>query len=463
VQSGDVEATRAVVWSRADRASRMIAEWSTSPSFGDARRVVGPSVTTDEDLCGKLALEGLPPGTRIHYRVRFEADREGEWIAGALATPPIDARDVVLAWSGDTNGQGWGIDPSRGGMPVYRALLDRKPDLFLHCGDRIYADDPIPPAIALDGGGVWTNVVSAPKSRVAQTLADFRGAFLYSRLSPEVRALSAAVPIEAIWDDHEVLNNWFPSEMLGDERYTERRVDVLSAFARQAMLEHTPTLRTKPLYRSLRWGPLVEIFFLDDRSYRSPNWPRRASESYFGAEQIAWLASALAASTATWKVLVYGQPIGLFLEDRTPDGTYEPEGIGKEDGPPAGREVEIAQLLSQMKARGVKNVVAVTADVHYAAAHRYDPARAVFKDFDPFWELVAGPMHATAFPRKRGDDTFGLDVAYCSMDGATTFGSPADDRQWFGLLRVDGRSRAMVATIVDARGRDVWSTTLAAS
>jgi alkaline phosphatase D len=462
VQTGDVEPTRAVVWSRADRPARLVVEWSASPSFADARRIAGPLVTPAEDLCGRVGLEGLPPGQRVHYRARFEGERAGAWVTGSFATPPTDARDVLLAWSGDTNGQGWGIDPARGGMPLYRALLDRRPDLFVHCGDRIYADDPIPPHLACPDRSRWHNVVTKGKSAVAQTLDDYRAAFLYGRHAEEVRALSAAVPLLSIWDDHEVLNNWFPHETHLDRRYTERRVDVLAAYAVRAMLEHTPTLRppSAPPFRAMRWGPLVELFLLDDRTFRSANWPRPADETYFGRAQAAWLVDALAASTATWKVLVYGQPIGLFVEDRTPEGLYEPDGIGKEDGPPAGREREIAALLSALQARRVRNVVAVTADVHYAAAHHYDPSRAAFRDFDPFWEFVAGPMHATSFPRKRSDDTFGIEVAYSSMDAGSAHGSPATGQQWFGLLRVDGRTGALTVTLVDMHGRDVYTATL---
>ncbi len=39
------------------------------------------------------------------------------------------------------------------------------------------------------------------------------------------------------WDDHEVTNNWYPGEILDDARYTEKRVDVLAARARQAFYE----------------------------------------------------------------------------------------------------------------------------------------------------------------------------------------------------------------------------------
>ena len=161
------------------------------------RPLVGP----ETDFIGKVALEGLPSGTKLHYRATFDAS---PWALGSFGTPPVDAsgRDVVLAWSGDTNGQGWGIDPARGGMPAYAALLARAPDLFVHCGDAIYADDPIPPSRALEDGGTWNNLTDPAKDHVAQTLDDFRGAHRYPRRSKEVRALSAAVPLFSTWDDH---------------------------------------------------------------------------------------------------------------------------------------------------------------------------------------------------------------------------------------------------------------------
>ena len=42
---------------------------------------------------------------------------------------------------------------------------------------------------------------------------------------------------------------------------------------------------------------------------------------------------------------------------------------------------------------------------HYPA-HYYDPARAGFQDFYPFWEFVSGPIHASTFPTNAFDMTF---------------------------------------------------------
>ena len=68
-----------------------------------------------------------------------------------------------------------------------------------------------------------------------------------------------------------------------------------------------------------------------------------------------------------------------------------------DDGPPLGRELEIADLLRFIRDRRIRNVVWITGDVHYCAAHHYHPARAKFTEFDPFWEFVAGPLHAGTF------------------------------------------------------------------
>jgi len=215
------------------------------------------------------------------------------------------------------------------------------------------------------------------------------------------------------------------------------------------------------MYRSFRWGPLLEVFLLDGRSHRTPNHPAPANEAFLGAAQLAWLEGGLARSTATWKVIASNMPLGLVVSEPAP-GAPEIEafdGFANGNGAPHGRENELVALLSSLKRRGVRNVVWLTADVHYAAAHRYDPARAVFKDMDAFWEFVAGPMHATSFPRKRFDDTFGPELVYASASG-DTFGSPATGAQYFGVIRIDGKTRTMTVTLVDGRGRDLHATVL---
>src|SRR5438045_9630926 len=67
IQSGDVCADSAVIWARADRASRMQVEYSLFENF---RTILGASsadALPDSDCTSKLLLDGLPAGQDIFY------------------------------------------------------------------------------------------------------------------------------------------------------------------------------------------------------------------------------------------------------------------------------------------------------------------------------------------------------------------------------------------------------------
>jgi alkaline phosphatase D len=102
-------------------------------------------------------------------------------VTGRSARPP--ARDVRLAFSADTCGQGWGIDEARGGLLLYESMRRVSPDLFVHCGDTIYADQPLAAERTLDDGTLWRNLVTPAKYKVAETLDEYRGNHLYNRLT----------------------------------------------------------------------------------------------------------------------------------------------------------------------------------------------------------------------------------------------------------------------------------------
>ena len=55
------------------------------------------------------------------------------------------------------------------------------------------------------------------KSKVAETLDEFRGDFAYNLLDENKRRFNAEVPLLVQWDDHETLNNWYPGEIIGDD------------------------------------------------------------------------------------------------------------------------------------------------------------------------------------------------------------------------------------------------------
>src|SRR5262245_57850205 len=177
VAAGDVLHDRAITWSRCDRPARMMAKWDTSDRFRDPRGQLGPSVIETADFTGKCDLRDLPAGQRIFYRVQFQDLRDlrnwSEPVVGTLVTPPRPdgpPRDVKIAFTGDVCGQGWGIDLARGGMKMFETMRASEPHLFVHLGDTIYADNPIPEQQKLDDGTDWNNVTTELKGHVAQSL-----------------------------------------------------------------------------------------------------------------------------------------------------------------------------------------------------------------------------------------------------------------------------------------------------
>ena len=442
----------------------MIVEYSTTATFSSVRRVRGSVATADTGLTALAQIDDFPPGQDIFYRVRFEDGRSvSDTVTGRFKAPPAVDIPVRVAWSADVCGQGWGIDPARGGMRMFRTLADTKPDLFIHVGDTIYADAPLAPEVKLDDGTIWKNVVTPAKSKVAETLDEFRGNHLYNRLDEHYRRLQSEVAQLTMWDDHEVRDNWFHSQVLTDDRYTEKRVAVLAERARRAFLEQYPVTMDRRadalIYRSIPYGPLVEIFALDMRSYRGPNNENLQTSltgdaAFLGSRQVRWLADALAKSKATWKIIAADMPLGLVVPHRP--GEQEAVANG-DNGPARGRELEIAGLLRTLKDRKVRNVVWVTGDVHYCAAHYFNPERAATKDFDPFWEFIAGPAHAGTFNIGEIDMTFGPEQRFKGVPADLKPNRPPDEGlQFFGLLEADPKTRALTVALVNTAGRRVF-------
>ena len=479
IQIGDLAPGRAIVWSRSDRASRMMVEYAYNPQFTDAKTIRGPYALAETDFTARQDLTGLLEGKDVYVKVWFEdltnARGKSEPLAGHFRT--IGKRDDIrFIWGGDTAGQGWGINESFGGMKIYEAMRQVRPQFFIQSGDNVYSDGPIPASKLAENGQLWTNVVTPEVSKVAETLNEFRGRYKYNLLDDNVRRFNAEVPQIWQWDDHEVVNNWSDAKDLStDPRYTEKNVPTLIARASKAFHEYAPlrphdASESERIYRKISYGKLLDVFVLDMRSYRGPNTANlqnqeNAETAFLGAEQMAWLQNELKHSRATWKVISADMPIGLNISDdfaHNPPQRWEAVANGN-DGPAAGRELEMARLLSFVKHEEIKNLVWLTADVHYAAAHYYDPSKAASSDFAPFWEFVAGPLNAGSFGPNSTDGTFGPQVVFSKAPPAGKANlSPYAGLQFFGEVNIDKKSRAMTVDFKDIDGHSIFSKTLAA-
>ena len=485
VASGDVTSDSAVLWARSSGAGRLHAVLRATAADGTVLRgrhatrlhLVSGWAHPGTDHTAKILARKLPAGTRFDVTYRFEDSSGcmGERLTGSFTTAPGRANrrgecaPQSFVWTADTAGQGYGINPEIGGMRGYAAMHATRPDFFLHSGDTIYADNPLEPTLEVPGEPLWRNEVTEEVSKVAETLAEFRGRHRYNMMDTNLRAIYAEVPVIAQWDDHETTNNWWPGEVLDDPRYTQvRDVDTLAARGRQAWQEYMPIADSRALrrgtgfepariHRKIARGPHLDVFALDMRTFKSENTNglEPHETDILGEEQTRWLIHELCRSRATWKVIGNDLPLGLVV----PDGKGQESISNANHGAPLGRELQLARVLKAIKDHRIKNVVFLTGDVHYCAAHHYSPERAAFKDFTPFWEFVAGPINAGSFGPNELDRTFGPRVDF--QQAGPPMGSPrSGEHQYFGHVNVAGDGSTFTVRLINANGTTVYTRTL---
>jgi alkaline phosphatase D len=368
------------------------------------------SVTPVTDLTAKIALTDLAAATR--YEV--EASQGGERVRAEFVTAPAPdtAARVTFLWSGDLGGGGF-CRPADGGYRIFTPMQARRADFFLFVGDTIYADVPCDRADVVPGANFR-----------ARTLPQFRSRHLYNRLDPGLQALLRTTSVYAIWDDHEVRNDFSgPTE-------------PLMPIGRQAMLDYwpiaPPSEEPTRLYRRFRWGRLLELFILDTRQYRSANSePDGPGKTMLGAEQKRWLLEAVTTSGALWKVVV--SSVSLSIPTGRPERRDSWTGANvfglPQDG--AGFATERDAILGRFRARGVKNLIFVAADVHHAELIRHHPHH----DWS-FHEFIAGPLSATLGRPRPLDATLNSRSLF-AQGGVLNFGEMTIERESLTVRIVD--------------------------
>jgi alkaline phosphatase D len=363
-----VTASSAVVWARGIRAGDLTIDVAAVAPDAAARRLT-LGVRAEDDLTGKARLDGLTPSTRYRYRVEQDgASGEGEFVT---APAPTDPAPVRFLWSGDLGGAGL-CRPVEGGFTIFPTMVRHPADFFLFVGDTVYTDVPCNKPGAAPGANYR-----------AATLPQYHGRHLHNRQDAGYQELLRRMSVYAIWDDHEVRNDFAGT------------TEPLMPLGRRAFLDYWPILPPEEepgrLYRRVRWGRLVELFILDTRQYRSDNSkPDGPGKTMLGAAQRRWLIEGLSSSTATWKVVVSSVTLALATgRPERRDGWSSANVFGlPQDG--AGFATERDAILRELRKRHVRNLVFIAADVHHAELIRHHPHLEW-----SFHEFIAGPLSAS--------------------------------------------------------------------
>jgi alkaline phosphatase D len=249
VASGDVTSSGAVLWTRVASGGKVTAEVSADPGFSgkpDFGQTVKPS--TDEDLTIHVLAAGLDPGTTYYYRFRQGGETSE---TGTFRTAPAAAATapVSFAFSGDSDSLQTFVDGNEFEV-LDQIAAEPGLDFWVYLGDTIYSDSSLRP-------------------HPATTLDDYRDTYRDNRDKDALPDLLKQLSTYAIWDDHEVQND-YDGQTVDPVRYANGRQAFLEYMPTMEMdLPEDPTCAGDPLFRVYEWGTEVDVFVLDERSCRS--------------------------------------------------------------------------------------------------------------------------------------------------------------------------------------------------
>lgn len=385
VSAGEVTSSAAMFWTRAQRSglvrlkvSRNLSAVGCSapaPRPGSRTTVLrrGALASASADNTVRAMIATLRPATRYFYR--FCAGTQSSRLGSVETAPSATASGPIrFALSGDADGA---IDPATG-RPAYNTfetygrMAAANNDFNVNLGDIMYSDSAVagvPPALSLTDK--W---------------AKYRLNLGY----PHLRSLRSKAALYNMWDDHEFVDNF----------NRPQHGEALFEAGKKAFVDYNP-VRFKPatgLYSRVRWGRNLEVFFLDERAFRSapasqhpactnpaigrpdplPTLPQRLrdvlgpqiglppqalaiaadacktvindpSRTLLGSPQLRAFQNAIRRSRATFKVVVNAVPIQQTFFD--PFDRWE------------GYNAERTALLNFLRTN-VRNVVFLTTDFH---------------------------------------------------------------------------------------------------
>ena len=292
-------------------------------------------------------VEGLDPGTEHFYR--FRAGRELSPV-GRFRTLPAEGEPAESFSFGLVSCQAW----YHGHFTAHRHLAAEEDlDLVVFVGDYIYE-------YGITETNLWRQGAEVGEAHRVEieTLEQYRLRYALFKSDPHLQAVHARAAAVAVWDDHEVQNNY--TGALSDTGIPEDDFAHRIAVAYRAFYENMPLdVAALPdgtdtdITDGFDVGSLARFSLLDSRQFRDAK-PADAAEQHredrtiLGTEQEDWVGERLASSTATWNLLANG--VVLVPIDEASTDMW--------DGYPAARR----RLLAQMAE--ASNPVMLTGDIH---------------------------------------------------------------------------------------------------
>jgi alkaline phosphatase D len=493
VASAEVSSTSAVLWTRADRPGTITLELARSRSFDVGLKSTRLRAAKSTDLTVQTTAGALKPGTRYYFRFLGKGSARSDRGTFRTAPSPTSARPVTFGWTGDSDP----VKTASGKLlnapfDIFARMSREGNDFNVNLGDTIYSDS------------------DSPRDRVdplAISVAQKRQKYRDMLSAASLRKLRGSGGMFNHWDDHEFLNDFaidqtsYPTRSGTPEGSPGRVVTVdghkLYRDGVKAFREYMPVTYSKSngIYRTVRWGKNLELFFLDERSFRSagaddggvcdnpagsgqrdlaPTAPQRIralfafivpalaappppacvarvndpNRTFLGSRQLANFTSAIKRSDATFKVVMNEMPIQQFYAD--PYDRWE------------GYEPERKKVLTFLRAN-VKNVVFLTTDVH---ANLVNDARLLTLEAggpenSGILEVTTGPSGTDTFKQDLNDEANNpqagdlINSAFLTQQPPNGPGIQCSQLDAFSYGQVTVTSGRLTITLRDGKGKAV--------
>jgi alkaline phosphatase D len=422
VTVGEVSAKSAVIWAHATKGGKYVGEVAKDKRFHKVEDAATVKAKDSKDFTLQKKMKDLKPGKEHFYRFckGNKCSERGKFVTAPKAKK---SKTIRFAYSGDTDAQKSGneTEPFWGHMLAFKSMRSEDNDFNVHIGDTIYSDSEVPNSgpVALTKSAKW--------DKYKQNLGE-----------PNLTRLRKSAGFYSHWDDHEFINDFSIPED-GEQLYKAGQ----KAFRDYAPVKFSDD---EGLYRSYRWGKNLELFFLDERSFRSAkasqscinpatNAPDLAptatpaqralfsvlipslsepvspgcksaindpSRTLLGNHQFNEFVNDVDDSSARWKIVMNETPIQQFYG--LPYDRWE------------GFAFERVKLLNELESRGLNHLLFLTTDTHAAFenvvrtrtyANDVAPSNAPAQPHDtPYHDNIIGPV-ATANFWLEIDDTTG--------------------------------------------------------
>jgi alkaline phosphatase D len=258
VTAGEVSSKSAVLWGKANKSGAYSLDIARNRRFTRGLDAHLVRARKGNDNTVQLRVKGLRPNTR--YWFRFNRGRRARSDVGTFKTAPKPKQNATIkfAWSGDQdfNPEPGKTEPYWNTGGVLAQMKAERNNFNVMLGDTIYSDSEVPGRlnpIALSVKQKWAKYKINLANKSSQALR--RSAGFYSQ-----------------WDDHEFVNDFSPAENSFDNNVNVNGKTLYKRGAK-AFRDYAPVTWSKRngLYRTVRWGRNLELFFLDERSFRSAN------------------------------------------------------------------------------------------------------------------------------------------------------------------------------------------------